>query len=550
MLRNLSIKNYALIDTLQVDFENGLNIITGETGAGKSILLGGLSLVLGNRADLSSIKEKEKKCVIEATFNISEYSLQSFFEAEDLDYETTTIIRREILPSGKSRAFINDTPVTLTVLSSLGARLVDIHSQHQTLQLTDNSYQFKIIDAVAGNDEILKSYKKILSSYYKAKKELQKLIDFQQEANKEHDYNTFLLNELKEADLKAGMLEELETTYEKLNNVEEIGEKLVYAAQLLNEEQIGLISNMAELKTTLGKLTPYGKQYELLYNRINSVLIEVDDAAGEIENLRESLDVDPKTLEQVSSRLQQIYALQKKHNVLDIQELLEIQNDLGLRVAKTENLETEIKEAQLKVLDIEKELDVLADNIHKKRKKVIPDLTGYLENVLQTLGMQNAQFEINVNGINSYLANGKDDLQFLFSANKGTSFEELKKVASGGELSRIMLTIKSLLARHTKLPTIMFDEIDTGVSGEVSNKMGDIMKQMSENMQVFTITHLPQVAAKGDVHYKVYKIDDEDKTSTNLVRLNKEERLREIAEMLGGKDISTSALEHAKQLLN
>ncbi|UNY98228.1 DNA repair protein RecN [Zhouia spongiae] len=550
MLRNLSIKNYALIDTLQVDFENGLNIITGETGAGKSILLGGLSLVLGNRADLSSIKEKEKKCVIEATFNISEYSLQSFFEAEDLDYETTTIIRREILPSGKSRAFINDTPVTLTVLSSLGARLVDIHSQHQTLQLTDNSYQFKIIDAVAGNDEILKSYKKILSSYYKAKKELQKLIDFQQEANKEHDYNTFLLNELKEADLKAGMLEELETTYEKLNNVEEIGEKLVYAAQLLNEEQIGLISNMAELKTTLGKLTPYGKQYELLYNRINSVLIEVDDAAGEIENLRESLDVDPKTLEQVSSRLQQIYALQKKHNVLDIQELLEIQNNLGLRVAKTENLETEIKEAQLKVLDIEKELDVLADNIHKKRKKVIPDLTGYLENVLQTLGMQNAQFEINVNGINSYLANGKDDLQFLFSANKGTSFEELKKVASGGELSRIMLTIKSLLARHTKLPTIMFDEIDTGVSGEVSNKMGDIMKQMSENMQVFTITHLPQVAAKGDVHYKVYKIDDEDKTSTNLVRLNKEERLREIAEMLGGKDISTSALEHAKQLLN
>ncbi|ETN95643.1 DNA repair protein RecN [Zhouia amylolytica] len=550
MLRSLSITNYALIDALQVEFDNGLNIITGETGAGKSILLGGLSLVLGSRADLSTIKDKNRKCIIEAVFEISAYNLQEFFNSEDLDYESVSIIRREILPSGKSRAFINDTPVTLSVLSSLGSKLVDIHSQHQTLQLTDNTYQFKILDLVAGSEDVLADYKKVLLNYYQEKKELEKLIDFQKKSNKEHDYNSFLLNELKEANLKEGMLEELEATYEELNNVEEIGEKLVFSIQLLNEDQIGVVNTLANLKATLNKLVSYGKQYEDLHNRINSILIDLNDASDEITNLQESLDANPILLGNVSEQLQKIYDLQKKHGVLEIGELLKIQEQLESTVFKTENLDVEIKEAQLSVLKLEEDLDHLAQQLHEKRVKVIPELIQYLEITLGELGMQNAEFKINLRAINSYLPNGKEDMEFLFSANKGTSFEELKKVASGGELSRIMLTIKSLLAKHTKLPTIMFDEIDTGVSGEVSNKMGDIMQKMSETMQVFTITHLPQVAAKGNVHYKVYKRDEEDTTTTNLKRLSEEERVFEIAEMLGGKDVSTSALQHAKQLLN
>ncbi|SFS57112.1 DNA repair protein RecN (Recombination protein N) [Zhouia amylolytica] len=550
MLRSLSITNYALIDALQVEFDNGLNIITGETGAGKSILLGGLSLVLGSRADLSTIKDKNRKCIIEAVFEISAYNLQEFFNSEDLDYESVSIIRREILPSGKSRAFINDTPVTLSVLSSLGSKLVDIHSQHQTLQLTDNTYQFKILDLVAGSEDVLADYKKVLLNYYQEKKELEKLIDFQKKSNKEHDYNSFLLNELKEANLKEGMLEELEATYEELNNVEEIGEKLVFSIQLLNEDQIGVVNTLANLKATLNKLVSYGKQYEDLHNRINSILIDLNDASDEITNLQESLDANPILLGNVSEQLQKIYDLQKKHGVLEIGELLKIQEQLESTVFKTENLDVEIKEAQLSVLKLEEDLDHLAQQLHEKRVKVIPELIQYLEITLGELGMQNAEFKINLRAINSYLPNGKEDMEFLFSANKGTSFEELKKVASGGELSRIMLTIKSLLAKHTKLPTIMFDEIDTGVSGEVSNKMGDIMQKMSETMQVFTITHLPQVAAKGNVHYKVYKKDEEDTTTTNLKRLSEEERVFEIAEMLGGKDVSTSALQHAKQLLN
>lgn len=550
MLRTLSIKNYALIDNLQVDFDKGFTIITGETGAGKSILLGGLSLVLGKRADLSSLRDKEQKCVIEAVFDVSEYKLERFFRSEDLDYEASTIIRREILPSGKSRAFINDTPVTLDVLSSLGNRLIDIHSQHQTLQLTDNTFQFKIVDAVAGTKILLRDYKKVLSEYFGTKKELQKLIDYQEEANKEHDYNTFLLKELDEANLKPGMLAELEAQYEQLNNIEEIGERLAYASQLLNEDQIGIVNSLSELKAVLSKLSSYGIRYEELFNRVNSVFIELDDASTELIGLQEALDPDPSLLETVSTKLQQIYDLQKKHNAADILEILEIHDALRVKVQQTENLESDIKEKQLKVLELEKNLDAFALNIHDKRVAIIPELTAYLENALHMLGMQNASFKIEVIASSSYLSNGKDQLNFLFAANKGTDYDELKKVASGGELSRIMLSIKALLAKHTQLPTIMFDEIDTGVSGEISNKMGDIMKEMSRRMQVFAITHLPQVAAKGNAHFKVYKYDESGVTHTSLRKLTAEDRVKEIAEMLGGKDISSSAMEHAKQLLN
>ncbi|MDG3581685.1 DNA repair protein RecN [Galbibacter pacificus] len=549
MLRTLTIKNYALIDNLQVTFNNGLTAITGETGAGKSILLGGLSLVLGKRADLNSIKNSEEKCIIEAGFAIENYQLQPFFIETDLDYEPHTIIRREILPSGKSRAFINDTPVTLDVLSSLGERLIDIHSQHQTLRLTDNSFQFQVIDGVAENTNFLNDYAEKLSHYLQTKKELKNLINFQQEADKEYDYNSFLLQELQSANLQVGMMEELEETYERLNNVEEIGGSVSHVLQILGEEQVGTLAGLSELKTIFYKLSNFGPSYKELHTRIQSALIELDDIHAEIQRMEENLEADPQLLEEVNAKLQQIYALQKKHNVLEIKDLLLVQDELAQSVSKTENLENEIKEKQLDVMRQEEALDALAQKIHKAREAAIPTLTAHLEAVLAELGMPDAQFKISVNMTGTYFSNGKDELHFLFSANKGSSFNELKKVASGGELSRIMLAIKSLLAQYMHLPTIMFDEIDTGVSGEVSNKMGDIMHQMSKTMQVFTITHLPQVAAKGDAQFKVFKEDSHGVTSSQMKLLTPQERIHEIAEMLGGKDISASAMAHAKELL-
>ncbi len=550
MLASLSIKNYALIHQLQVKFEEGLTIITGETGAGKSILLGGLGLVLGKRADLSSLKNKDEKCIIEAEFYIQNYGLEDFFEENDLDFEKNTIIRREILPSGKSRAFINDTPVTLGILSSLSEQLVDVHSQHQTLQLINNDFQFQVIDAVASNVTNITDYKNKLKEYHQAKNELKKLIDFQQEADKEHDYNSFLLKELQDAHLIEGMLITLESDFESLNNIEDIKEKVSYSNQLLSDEQAGILSALNEMKVSLNKLVSFGSIYEKLYERINSSLIELDDIHVEIQQIEESLEANPKLLEQINSKLQMIYNLQKKHNALNVSELLKIQSELEEKVTITNNLESNIKEKQLQVFKLEEGLDAVSAKIHDKRASIIPKLTNYLESSLAELGMENARFKIELNTSTTYYNNGKDELQFLFSANKGANYGEIKKVASGGELSRIMLSIKSLLAQYMNLPTIMFDEIDTGVSGEISNKMGDIMSQMSNTMQVFSITHLPQIAAKGTIHFKVYKEDNMDVTSTKMKRLSNEERIVEIAEMLGGKDVTTSALAHAKQLLN
>ncbi|MGS2760787.1 DNA repair protein RecN [Sinomicrobium sp. M5D2P9] len=549
MLLSLSIKNYALIDDLKVRFDKGLTIITGETGAGKSILLGGLSLILGKRADLNSLKNKENKCIVEAEFSVEDYHLESLFNKLDLDYEANTIIRREILPGGKSRAFVNDTPVTLDVLSALSIRLIDIHSQHQTLQLTDNDFQFQVIDAIAGNKTNIEAYRTKLAEYHKAKKELQKLIDFQQEADKEQDYNAFLLKELREARLQPGMLEEMEETFEKLSNVEEIKEKLALSSQLLSDEQSGILVNLNNMRNLLGKLAGYGARFEELQNRINSAFIELDDTFNEIQNIDETVEADPGQLDQVNTRLQLIYDLQKKHNALEVEELIRIQKELEEKVSVTENLENDIKNKQLKVLQLEEELDVKASKIHEKRGKEAPKLKKYLESSLSKLGMPNATFRIEIKPTTSFFANGKDELHFLFSANKGTGYGELKKVASGGELSRIMLSIKAVLARYEKLPTIMFDEIDTGVSGEVSDKMGDIMKEMGESMQVFAITHLPQIAAKGARHFKVYKQDSGEVTSTQMKELSTDERIVEIAEMLSGKNISESAISHARELL-
>ncbi|SFZ92151.1 DNA repair protein RecN (Recombination protein N) [Flaviramulus basaltis] len=550
MLTSLSIKNYALIDKLHVDFNDGFSIITGETGAGKSILLGGLSLILGKRADLSSLKDDSQKCVIEAVFNVSNYNLKALFKAEDFDYETQTIIRREILPSGKSRAFVNDSPVNLSSLQVLGERLIDIHSQHQTLELTSNDFQFQVIDALANNDENLQVYKQELKVYKSLQKELKELLNFQAEAIKEHDYNLFLLNELIEANLIEGELETLEEEYETLNNIESIQEKLSEAYQLLNEEQIGVLSSLTSLKNVLQKLTTYSSKYEDIFNRTQSSLIEIDDVFSEVNRLQEGLDADPNRLETVDSKLKILHNLMQKHVVDNISDLIEIKNQLDEKVAVTQNLDETIKKKQAEITSKENDLNTVAKTIHKKRTEVIPQLKTELETILSSLGMPNAQFKMDLTFANTFYANGKDELSFLFSANKGGSFNELKKAASGGELSRIMLAIKSVLANYIQLPTIMFDEIDTGVSGEISNKMGDIMLQMSKNMQVFSITHLPQIAAKGHSHFKVYKEDVNDVTQTNLVKLNHDERIVEIAQMLGGIEMSSSAIAHAKELLN
>ncbi len=551
MITSLSIKNYALIDNLQVDFNGGLSIITGETGAGKSILLGGLSLILGKRADLNSLKDTTQKCIIEAVFDVSHYNLEPLFDAEDFDYETQTIIRREILPSGKSRAFVNDSPVNLASLQLLGERLVDIHSQHQTLQLTSNDFQFQVIDALANNDELLQSYVTELKAYKKLQKELQELHDFQAEAIKEHDYNSFLLNELVEANLIEGEQQALEEEYETLNNIEGIKEKLSESYQLLNDEQIGVLSTLTTIKNNLQNIAGFSSKYEDLFNRVNTSLIDLDDVFNEIDILQDNLEANPNRLEEVDSKLKVLHSLMQKHVASDVSELIKIKNDLEEKVAVTQNLDITIDKKQSEIKSKTSQLKNISKQISKKRSEVIPQLKEQLETVLASLGMPNAQFKMDVlYKTEQFFVNGQDELSFLFSANKGGNFNELKKAASGGELSRIMLAIKSILSNYIQLPTIMFDEIDTGVSGEISNKMGDIMVQMSKSMQVFSITHLPQIAAKGHSHFKVYKEDVNDTTQTNLVKLNHDERIIEIAQMLGGTETSSSAIAHAKELFN
>lgn len=549
MLIHLSIKNYALIDKLNVSFGSGFTTITGETGAGKSILLGGLSLVLGKRADLSSLKNKEEKCIIEAEFAIANYELKDFFSENDLDYEASTLLRREILPSGKSRAFVNDTPVTLDVLSRLGGSLVDIHSQHQTLKLTDNEFQFRILDSIAANKELLQTYADELAEYKSIGKELDELRAFEVSASKELDYNSFLLQELENAPLKEGIQQMLEEEYEQLSNVENILELLSQGNQVLNEEQVGIINGISVLQQASQKLSGFGKQFASLNERVQSVAIELTDITAEIEQLQDGVETDPNRLEAVNGQLQLLHDLFKKHGVASIEELLVLKNELSQKVDVSLNIESKIKEKEVLVHKAEEKLGKLANRISKNRTKIIPELKELLIAKLSTLGMPSSSFKIELSDADSFKSNGKDELAFLFSANKGMDYGELKKVASGGELSRIMLTIKAILAKYEQLPTLMFDEIDTGVSGEISSKMGVIMKEMGKTMQVFSITHLPQVASKGIVQFKVYKEELGNSTRTDMRRLSNEERVKELAEMLGGKTLSDSALAHARQLL-
>ncbi|MFM9987562.1 DNA repair protein RecN [Flavobacterium sp.] len=550
MLTSLSIKNFALIEQLEMSFSDQFSIITGETGAGKSILLGALGLVLGKRADLTSLKDKEQKCIIEAQFQISKYNLQDFFATNDLDYEDTTIIRREILPSGKSRAFVNDSPVNLAELQDLSEFLLDIHSQHQTQELSNEVYQIEILDAIANHQNLLVDYKQNLAQYKSAKSELKKLHAEKEALSKEQDYNSFLLEELLSVNLKADEQEELENIFEKLNNVEFIKEVLDKSLAISNEEHVGIIQNLKEVKISLQKIAGLSSDFKDLFERVSSTLIEFEDISIELSQQAEKLVNDPEKLDLVNQKLQTIYSLQKKHQVESISELLIIQNDLDSKLVLVDDLENQIKKLENQSNESVLILDKIASQISQNRSKAVPVLVNQITEILTQLGMPNARFQFEINQAQNYLPSGKDEVQLLFSANKGTSFGLLKKVASGGEMSRIMLAVKAILANYSKLPTIIFDEIDTGVSGEIAHKMGDIMKEMSSKMQVFAITHLPQIAAKGNQHYKVFKSSEGENTISELKLLSQNERVVEIAEMLSGKDISDSALNHAKSLLN
>lgn len=549
MITSLSIKNYALIEKLSINFTEGFSTITGETGAGKSIILGALGLVLGKRADLTSLKNKEEKCVIEAQFDISKYNLVSFFETNDLDYEKETIIRREILPSGKSRAFINDSPVNLQELQELSLFLIDIHSQQQTQELSDENVQFEIIDAIASNQENLFEYRSILKSYKLDKSRLNALQKKQGESIKEQEYNTFLLEELVSVNLKVGEQEILESDFEKLNNVEIIKESIDKSLAIANEEQIGIIQNLNEIKVSIAKIASFSPEYAVIFERISSLIIELDDISDEMIRCSDKLINDPEQLELISQKLQLIFNLQKKHQVSTIDELIEIQSNLENSLFEIGNLEDEILVLTNLIQQNEVKLDTLSQLIHEKRQESIPVLTNRLITILESLGMPNVRFKIDITSSSTYFQNGKDELQFLFSANKGTDFGLLKKVASGGEMSRIMLAVKAILAQYSKLPTLIFDEIDTGVSGEIANKMGEIMKEMSQKMQIFAITHLPQIAAKGSAHFKVSKTTIGNDTQSELRLLTNEDRVVEIAQMLSGIVVSESALNHAKSLL-
>ncbi len=550
MLSHLTIKNFALIEELSISFSDGFSIITGETGAGKSILLGALGLILGKRADLLSLKNKEEKCVIEGVFMISKYQLKSFFESNDLDYEEQTIIRREILPSGKSRAFINDSPVNLSELILLGEMLIDIHSQHQTSELAEENFQFAIIDAIADNRVLLENYAQKLKDYRKLKSSLEELENSLTSALKEQDYNSFLYNELVEAKLIENEQAELETDLEKLTHAELIKEQFEKSISIAESDQFGLLVHLKEVKTAIQKISTFSIEYSELFNRIDSLTIELKDIVAEMNQMAETVIHDPIQLENIQQKLQVIYSLQKKHQVNSVEELLQIQNELQNKVVSVTALENQKDSLINAIENCTLELNELASKINKNRLNSIPLLNDLLVKILVQLGMPNVQFDLKIMATNVFYSNGKDTIQFLISTNKGSDFGLLKKVASGGEMSRIMLAVKSILANYTNLPTLILDEIDTGVSGEIADKMGEIMKEMSGKMQLFAISHLPQIAAKGDMHYKVYKSDNELNTKTEIKILSNEERVLEIAQMLSGSSVSESAINHAKALLN
>ena len=550
MLKNLSIKNYLLIDDLSVSFNNGFTVITGETGAGKSILVGGISLILGKRADLSVNRDKSKKCIIEGVFDIGSFNLKSIFDENELDYDTDTILRREISSSGKSRAFINDSPVNLSQLSHIGSKIIDIHSQHQNIEVLSSEFQFELLDLISNNKDNILKYKNLYEDFRVKSKALNELIDKKQNLIQTIDYNKFILDEIDNANILDEDLDELENMQNSLSNFEETSRELNQSSQIISDDEVGLLTLLLKLKNSIDKVSNNSQKFNLISQRISSIKIDLEDISSEIDNFLDSLEQNPEKLNKIINKIDIINNLFRKHSLNSIKDLSIFRDNLALKVNTTENIDNEIQLHQTVCEDLNLKLNNIAIQIHEKRKSVINDLTNEIEVVLHELGMVNSKFKITLFKTENFYSNGMDTIDFEFLANKGYEFKKIKDAASGGEMSRIMLSIKSIMAKYKKLPSIIFDEIDTGVSGEISKKMGTIMKELGSRIQTFSITHLPQIAAMGESHFLIYKNDIDGYTKTMISRLNDSERIVEIAKMLEGNNASESAYTHAKQLLN
>ena len=549
MLVKLFVQNYALIKELDLEFENGLTIITGETGAGKSILLGALSLILGTRADSSVLLDKNEKCIVEGTFRIEEYELNEFFNNNELDYENITILRREINPAGKSRAFINDTPVTVNLLKELGDRLIDIHSQHQTLMLSDNSFQLNLIDSFSGTTGLINQYRETYSNYRKLKKEYGALKEKADKNRTDLEYYQFQLNQIEEAKLKQGEQAELEAEQELLGHAEEIKLALSSSSNLFFAEGISILSMLREVKTNIGRIRVFLPDVESFLSRTESSLIELDDLATEIEKLAVSIEADPQRLTHVNNRLDIIYSLIQKHRVNDLNELIKKKDEINDLIDSIVSNDERLNELEVLLEKEVNSLKFISEEMSEKRRSVLPVIELRITELLKQLGIPNAKFRISVIQLQEFTPTGVDHADFLFSANKQIAPENLAKIASGGELSRVMLSLKSLLTRNNNLPTIIFDEIDAGVSGEVADKVGQILSGMGKYMQVINITHLPQVASRGTRHYHVYKDDTDNSTFTRVKLLSPEERILEVARLLSGSEITEIAMKNARELL-
>lgn len=550
MLKSISIKNYVLIDELNISFNSGFSVITGETGAGKTILVDGISLLLGKRADLSVNRDKTKKCVIEGIFDMGAYNLKPIFDANELDYDSETILRREISPSGKSRAFINDSPVNLHQLSKIGSRIIDIHTQHQNLNILDQDFQFEIIDAFSNNIEIIDKFRFIFNQFQELQRKIEKLKLDKDSLNQSIDYNKFILNELDSANLFEENLEELEKNQVFLSNFEVISEELSFINNLLIDENIGVQTNIQKLLNSLSKISGKTENLNNLYERVLNLSSELDDINHELNEQFESLENNPEKLSLLIQKIDTVNTLLRKHSVSSIKDLKLVRDEFASKVDSTDSIDDKIEEFEIKFNNLKNELIKISKSITKNRMDAIPNFTSEVELILKDLGMENAKFKIELNPSNNFNSFGMDDINFMFQANKGYEFKDLKSSASGGEISRIMLAVKSIIAKYKKIPSIIFDEIDTGVSGAISQKMGHIMRSLSKYVQTFSITHIPQIAAMGSSHYKIYKYDEDNITKTTIIKLAEEERIVEIAKMLEGSSISESAVNHAKRLMN
>ena len=550
MLKEIKINNYALIDSIEMSFNSGMTSITGETGAGKSILLGGLSLVLGSRVDNSKIINKQTKCFVEATFDINEYDLNSFFDLNSLDYEKETILRREVIPSGKSRAFINDTPVNLDVLSKLGNTLIDVHSQHNNLTLLDNNFKYLILDSLSNNEKLVVDYKKEFNALKEIEIEIEKIEKNKLNLDEQSDYNNYLLKEFEELKLEDLNLNNLKEQVKELDNIEET---LTISANIINEinnDEIGVNDKLSFYVREINKISENSSKLKSFKNKFIEIKNDLIDLTNDYESYINNLESKDTESNVFKESLDLIYSLQNKHRVNSVEELINIKNDLLKKINDHENFDKKIMKLKLKRDNIIKSLNKVADRLHQGRKKAIPIFIEKMNNNFMDLGMENSKIKIEISKSKELQKNGNSLIEFLFKGNKGTNYNELKNIASGGEVSRIMLSIKSILSKYKKLSAIIFDEIDTGVSGIVSSKVANLMYNMSRNMQVLTITHLPQVASKGDNHFKVFKYEDRNRTITDIKLLNKSDRINEIAEMLSGKKLNKSAKELANQLLN